>query len=193
MMHVSTDILVELIQHHGLLFVFVLAIFEGPIVSVVAGWLVRLGYMEFVPVLAVCIAADLIGDTLYYCVGSYSNRSLPRRLFPGVFARAEKLSAILAQFHTNGGRIVFIAKITHSLGFAALIAAGAARMSFPVFLWFNFLAAIPKSLFFILVGYGMGQAYSAIDTWLWRGSLVLFFIVAAIAIYWARRLIGSQI
>jgi membrane protein DedA with SNARE-associated domain len=192
-MHFSTDVIVELIRQHGLLIVFFFAIFEGPIISVIAGWFVRLGYMEFTPVLVACIAADLIGDSLYYCVGSCSNRSLPRRLFPRIFSRADKLSAILEQFHTNGGRIIFIAKITHSLGFAALIAAGAARMSFPVFIWFNFLGAIPKSLFFILVGYGIGHAYGAVDAWIWRASLALFVVVGVAAIYWARKVIGDRI
>lgn len=191
-MHFPTEFIVEQIRNHGMLYVFFLAVFEGPIVSVVAGWLVRLGYLQFAWVYAACVAADLIGDGIFYCIGSCGSRNFPRRWFPGVFARAEKLSAILDQFHTHGGRILVVAKWTHSLGFAALIAAGAARMSIPVFFWYNFLATLPKTLFFVLVGYALGHAYTAIDTWLWRGSVVLFVVVCVAVFFWGRNLIGRR-
>lgn len=190
-MHFPTEFIVEHIRTHGSLYVFLLAIFEGPIVSVVAGWLVRLGLLQFGWVYLACVAADLVGDSIFYCIGSYGSGKLPRRLFPRAFARAEKLSPILEQFHTNGGRILVVAKLTHSMGFAALIAAGAARMSIPVFLWYNFLATIPKTLFFILIGYALGQAYTAIDAWLWRGSMMLFVVVCLGVIFWGRKLIDG--
>jgi membrane protein DedA with SNARE-associated domain len=187
-MHFPTDFIVDLLRTHGLLFLFPLAIFEGPIVSVVAGWLIRLGYMQFGWVYAVCVVADLVGDTILYWIGSCSNGNWSRRYFPRIFNRVDKFSLALEQFHTRGGRILILAKLTHSLGFAALMAAGAARMSFPAFLWYNFLATLPKTLFFLLIGYGIGEAYSAIDTWIWRASVLLFVIASMVALFWLNKL-----
>ena len=185
-MHFPAHLIVELIRNYGLLILLPLAILEGPIVSVIAGWLIRLGYLQFGSVYAVCIAADLIGDGLLYLIGRCSSGKLPRRLLPRLFARADRYSGMLEQFHTRGGRILVMAKLTHSLGFAVLIAAGAARMSIPSFVWFNLLATIPKSLFFILIGYGLGHAYTTIDAWIWRASVIVFIVACAIAFFWFR-------
>jgi len=186
-MHFPANAIVELIRNDGLLLLLPLAILEGPIVSVIAGWLIRLGYLQFGPVLAVCVVADLIGDGILYCVGRYSRGKVPRRCFPRIFPPADRVAVMLEQFHTQGGRILVVAKLTHSLGFAALLAAGAARMSIPAFFGFNLLATVPKTLFFILIGYGLGQAYATIDTWIWRGSVLVFILACAAAFLWLRK------
>jgi len=191
-MHFPTHLIVELIRNYGLLLLLPLAILEGPIVSVIAGWLIRLGYLPFGWVYAVCIAADLIGDGLLYCLGRYSNGTFLRRMFPRLFARAKNLTRMLEKFHTQGGRILVVAKLTHSLGFAALIAAGAARMSVPAFFWYNLLATIPKTLFFILIGYGLGQAYTTIDTWIWRGSVIVLVLACTAAFVWLLKTRGER-
>jgi membrane protein DedA with SNARE-associated domain len=186
-MHFPAHAIVELVRNYGLLLLLPLAILEGPIVSVIAGWLIKLGYLQFGPVYVVCIAADLTGDGLLYCIGRYSSGKLPRRWFPRIFPSADTVAVMLERFHTQGGRILVVAKLTHSLGFAALLAAGAARMSIPAFFWFNLLATIPKSLFFILIGYGLGQAYATIDAWIWRGSVLVFVLACAAAFLWLRK------
>lgn len=191
-MHFPTQLIVELIRNYGLLLLLPLAILEGPIVSVIAGWLIRLGLLSFGGVYAVCMVADLIGDTILYCVGRYGGGTFLRRMFPRVFAHANNLGRMLDKFHTQGGRILIVAKLTHSLGFAALIGAGAARMSFPTFLWFNLLATIPKTLFFILIGYGLGQAYTTIDNWIWRGSVFMLVLACTAAFLWFRKSKGER-
>ena len=191
-MHFPTQLIVELIRNYGLLLLLPLAILEGPIVSVIAGWLIRLGYLPFGWVYAVCVAADLIGDALLYCVGRYGSGKLARRLCPRLFMRADKFAGLLQRFHTQGGRILVVAKLTHSLGFAALIAAGAARMSVPAFFWFNLLATLPKTLLFVVIGYGLGQAYTAIDTWIWRGSVFVFVVACMAAVFWLRKAKGER-
>ena len=185
-MHVPTQDIVELIRNDGLLLLLPLAILEGPIVSVIAGWLIRLGYLQFYPVIVVCVTADLIGDGLLYSLGRYGKGIVPRRLWPRLFARVDGYSGMLKHFHTRGGRILVLAKLTHSLGFAVLIAAGAARMPVLPYFWYNLIATVPKALFFILLGYGLGHAYATIDAWLWRGSVIVFVVACTVVFFWLR-------
>jgi len=37
------------------------------------------------------------------------------------------------------------------------------------------------------IGYGLGQAYTAIDTWIWRGSVFVFVVACMAAVFWLRK------
>lgn len=62
-----------------------------------------------------------------------------------------------------------------------------ARMSLWRFFWVNTLATIPKSLFFVALGYTLGSAYSQIDNWIARASLVLLGGLVLFAVGWGLR------
>lgn len=84
-------------------------------------------------------------------------------------------------------RVLILAKLTHAAGFAALIGAGAARMRFWPFLLANLLASVPKSLFFVAIGYLFGEAHEAIGEWLTIASAVMLVLVAGGIMIWLRR------
>ncbi|OSP54165.1 DedA family protein [Pseudoruegeria sp. SK021] len=189
-MSASTDAILQLLQSHGLALLFPLAVLEGPIVSVIAGWLTRLGYFAFPWAFVVLVLADLIGDAGMYWLGRSGLQVLPDRWRRRLRIDEPRIEPLAAHFQTRGGRTLILAKITHSLGFAALIAAGAGRMPFGSFLWFNLLGTLPKTLFFLMIGYALGQAHAEIDTWIWRGSAIMAGLatIAVIAwLFWRKR------
>ena len=58
----TQDAVLHLMQAHGLWLVGPMAVIEGPIVTVIAAYLAKLGYMNIWAVYAVCVLGDLIGD-----------------------------------------------------------------------------------------------------------------------------------
>ncbi len=182
-MVLSVDTLTTLVENHGLLLLFPLSVAEGPIVSVIAGWLVKLGLLPLIGTYAVLVAGDLIGDALHYALGRFGAGWLPPRWRARLGIDRALIVDLTRHFDRSGGRTLVLAKLTHSLGFAALIAAGAARMSFGKFLWFNLLATLPKSAALLGLGYALGHAAGAIDLWLWRASLS-GFAIGAILLIW---------
>ncbi|MCR8725900.1 DedA family protein [Frigidibacter sp. ROC022] len=185
-MAISTDTISQLIQAHGLLLLFPLSVVEGPIVSVGAGWMAKLGLVSFGWAYVILILGDLIGDALHYAAGRSGLRLFPERWRKRLGIDSAAMQALVNHFEVRGGRTLILAKLTHSLGFAALIASGVARMPFLPFLWFNFLGTLPKTLAFMLLGYAMGHAQTLISTWLWRGSLVVF-VLGVVALIWFLR------
>ena len=75
----TLDAALQLLQAHGLLLLFPLAMVEGPIVTVLAAYLARLGHLNLAAVFIVVIVADLVGDAVLYLVGRLSHGSLPPR------------------------------------------------------------------------------------------------------------------
>lgn len=185
----TTEALLELVKVHGLLLLFPLAVLEGPIVTVIAGWLVHLDFLVLGWSYFVLIIADLIGDSALYALGRSGKHILPHRWQARLGISDARLAQVFRHFDERGGRTLVLAKLTHSFGFAALVAAGAGRMYFPAFLWFNLIGTIPKTAFFLLMGYALGSAHQTIDAWLGRSSLLILAVgILLLGIwFWCRR------
>src|ERR1035437_9407723 len=95
-MTAATDIVVQLIQTDGLLLLFPLAVIEGPIVTIVAGWVGRLGYLPLGWAMLVLVLADLVGDSLLYALGRVGTDILPQKLRQ-VFGVTDARIALVAE------------------------------------------------------------------------------------------------
>ena len=123
-MTAATDILVQLLQAHGLLLLFPMAVIEGPIVTVVAGWLARLGYFPLGWAMLILVVADLVGDSLLYGLGRAGPDVLPQKWRQAFGVTDARIAQRVELFSTRGGRTLVATKLTHSFGFVALVAAG---------------------------------------------------------------------
>ena len=170
-----------LVRHYGMLVIAPLALLEGPVISVISGYLARLGLIRLPQVYAVLVLADLAGDVLLYTLGRQgrAGMALPWLSVFGVTRR--RLARVLRGFRAKGGRLLVIGKLTHSAGFAVLLAAGMARMPFARFLALNLLATLPKVAFFMALGWWFGRIADRVGNWL-LGGTVLVLACAAIAI-----------
>jgi membrane protein DedA with SNARE-associated domain len=179
----TLDAALQLIQSHGLWLLVPFAVIEGPIVTVIAAYLARLGYMPVTGVFLVCVLGDLIGDALYYSLGRFGPRILSERWQARLGMTAARKLALGAHFNEKGGRTLLFGKWTHSAGLPIMIASGMGHMNFWAYMGYNLLGTVPKTLLFTALGYYIGHAYASIDTYIYRVSLLLLVVVVAVAIY----------
>lgn len=173
-----------LITKYGLAIVAPIAVVEGPIVTVIAAWLASQGLMSLWAVVLVVILADLVGDFGFYALGRWGLGKLPVRWLERMRLTDARLAGLTQHFEGHGGRTLLLGKITHSAGFAVLVAAGMARMPLARFFWFNLLGTVPKSLLFVGLGYAFGAAYTRIDSWIAGASLAMGVVIVALAVSW---------
>lgn len=184
----TKEAILALMQNHGLWLVGPMSIIEGPIVTVIAAYLAKLGYMTVVSVYLVCLLGDLVGDGMYYWIGRLGPALLPDRWLNRLGMSQARRIALEGHFAEQGGRTLLIGKWTHSAGLPIMLASGAARMNFASYMWYNLVGSIPKTAFFTAIGWFIGSAYTAIDTWIWRGSLILIVALAVVVlILWQRK------
>ena len=176
--------LVALIQSHGLLILAPLALIEGPVVTVIAAYLARLGLMDLPAVVICVILADVAGDALFYALG---RRMVPQRWLDRIGLTRSRLARLVRAFRAQGTRLLVVGKLTHSAGAAVLTAAGIARMDFGKFLLVNLLASIPKSLLFVGLGWIFGSAWQRVDDWIFHGTLALSALVLLAVSLWFLR------
>ena len=189
---IALNNVLELLQAHGLLLLFLIAVVEGPIVTVLAAYLASLGYLNIFAVYGVVVLSDLVGDSICYVVGRFGHGPVLGRWGPRFGLDERRLAALEAHFRRRGGKTLLIGKLTHSAGFFVLLAAGAARMQFGQFRWYNFIGTLPKSLFFVIVGYTLGYAYEEIDADIFRASVVILIIAGALGLYWLAHKRGNR-
>ncbi|KAB8307196.1 MULTISPECIES: DedA family protein [Rahnella] len=184
----ALETLESLIKAHGLLFLTPLAIIEGPVVTVLAGYFVRLNYFSLSVIFAVVMAGEILGDILFYSLGRWVIG--PDGQPPGWLARLgltqPRLEKMVRSFDSKGGRLLVLAKLTHSAGALVLTGAGMARMSLIPFLFYNIIAAIPKSLFLLAIGWMFGDIIAQVNNWILYVSLGLLIVLVAAGIMWMR-------
>jgi membrane protein DedA with SNARE-associated domain len=173
----NLDAVMALIQGYGLLILVPFAIIEGPIATVLAAYLAHQGYMNVVAVYAVCVAGDLIGDTLLYLMGRFGAGRLPVGIMMRLGITEARKLTMTQHFTVKGGRTLRFAKITHSAGLPILIASGMARMNFMLYMWYNLMGTLPKTALMVLIGYYFGAAYGVIDTYIYHISLALLCLL----------------
>ncbi len=165
-----------LLQEQGLVILFVLALIEGPIVTVIAGALAGRGVFDPLAVLAVALAGDILGDVLLYAAGRFCP-GLALRMF-GRRLPAEPVG-LQGLFARRGGWLLIIGKLTHVAGFAVILTAGFARMPPGAFLAVTVVAAVPKVMALAGAGWVFGLSLGVGD--MGFGDLTSSNLVAVLA------------
>jgi membrane protein DedA with SNARE-associated domain len=162
-------------------------IFEGPIATVIAGFLVAGGYMNMFVVLGMAIMGDFIGDIGYYAIGHFGRQRFLRN---GTFLKINKERMALLEDHYRNHPVktFLFGKWTQSAGFAVLIAAGLASFPFGRFVFWNVLGSLPKIVLFAVVGYYFGENYAMIDRMLKDiGIGITVLLIVSIGIFYFYR------
>ena len=182
----------QLIAANGLWILAPLSILEGPIVTVIASWLSRIGLLDPVAAFVCVVLGDVVGDAIMYAAGR--GVRLDRLPLVGRFLKIPRptLVPLVKAIRGNSVRMLLVGKWTHAAGFAVLIAAGAARINFGLFVLVNLLASIPKSAVFFALGWTLGEAHQRVADWLSAGTAAVFsvLVIAAVALgvrWWIKR------
>lgn len=165
------------------LIAYPLAIVEGPVVMMIAGFLVRLGLFDFWPIYLTMMAGDLTGDVIWYFVGRKGGRPLIERYGHFVNVTPENVDRAESFFQKHQTKILWISKLTTGFGFAiaTLIAAGAARVDFRKYMTINILGEFVWAGFLFGIGFAFGHLYTLIDKGL-RWGFIIGVVIVGIAL-----------
>ena len=151
--------IVHLLRHYEYLALIPLVIIEGPIVTIIAGFLTAHGFYNFSAALSVIVLSDLFGDSIYYVLGKWGRLGVIDKWGRFLGITAKRVLTIDKYFERHGAKILFLGKLSVGIGAAILVAAGMANVAYRKFIWINLLATIPKSFVLLVAGFYFGQAY----------------------------------
>ena len=183
--------IVSLINHLTYLGVFIGAFIEGPIVGLLTGFLVKIGFLELFLAYIIYVFGDLTADFFYYSIGYHSPKLISKKfsIFRKKINEAEKIKKI---FCRHPKKIIILGKITHVAGLPILLIAGLSHYDWRKFLFFDFLATIIKSAILIFLGYYFAKQ------WVEAGDVISYLnlfglLLAMIIIYFIIRKIAKNL
>ena len=153
--------MIKLLLIYKYLILVPLAIIEGPIVSVIAGFLTTLNVFNPLVVYVVMVIGDIAGDGIFYYLG-YSGK----KLFNYFKINEEKIEKAKVYFEKNHQKAIAGSKIMWGIGTAGLIAAGALHVPYKRYFKTCALYSLGQSLIMMLLGIFFGQAYVIIGKYL---------------------------
>ncbi len=188
-MNISPDSIVSLLLLYKYLILFPIMVFEGPIVTIIAGFLISLGVMSWPITYIIIVAGDLVGDLMFYYIGKIGRLKWIRRWGKYIGLNENRVEKVEKFFREHPAKTLLFGKLSHVVGAPVIIAAGLAKMPVLNFLWWNLLGTLPKSFAILIVGFYFGQAYVMINHYLndlYMAGFILAIIAATIFVLFGK-------
>ena len=138
-----------------------LSIIEGPIITVICGFLVTLKVFNPFLVYIIMVLGDIIGDAGIYFIG-YSGK----RFLKYFKVTEEKLEKAKKYFEGNHKKAIVLSKLVHGIGFTGLMAAGAVHVSYKKYFKTCAMISVIQTFVMLILGILFGHAYVLIGEYL---------------------------
>lgn len=177
----SPDQIIEWILVYRYVILFPIMVFEGPIITIIAGFIASLGLLNIYIVYLLMLLADLTGDVIYYSIGRWGRKGIVYRINSFFGLTPTRLEKLENHFSRHQKKTIILGKLLHAFSAPTLIVAGLTKMPFSRFIALSFIAAVPNYALFAAIGYFFGSAYVNAGKYLNYFNAVLI-IVAVLAI-----------
>ena len=191
--------LVLLLTNYGYFILFPLAAFEGPIISLIAGFLIRLGYFSFLPVLIILVLGDVIPDVIYYYIGRFGNKN---QLIEKYGSRSDfilnNFNFLEKIWRNHGRKTMLLSKLAYGLSTPLLISAGLVKMPLRRFISYTLPISILLYSFTVSIGYYLGSSYQLANKYIESAGIVvaagivIFILAYSLFAKYARRQIKEM-
>ena len=165
---------------------FPLSIIEGPILTVIGGFLVTMGYLNPFIVYPIVVIGDIIGDSIFYALGRWSGGPFIKRFGPRIKMTPEKIEQVRNYFQKNHKKALVFSKLVHGIGSAGLLVAGGLKIPWRRFVVTCGTVTIIQSVILLFLGILFGHAYNQIAVYLnyyaAAGTLVALIIATYIVL-----------
>ena len=173
--------LVLLLTKYGYFILFPLAIVEGPIITIIAGFLASLGLMNVFIIFAIVMAGDIVGDSGAYMIGRSGGA-----LFSAFFKKhSDKLERAKKYFETHHNKAIVLSKLIHGIGITGLFTSGSLKIPYKRYITICFFTTTVQSVILLTIGILFGHAYVQLNKYLNYFStttiivgLIIIFIIS---------------
>ena len=145
------------------------------------------GKLEIENVIIVAAAAAIIGDNIGFAVGRYGGAKVLLKYGHKVRLHEGRLRIGIWLFRHHGGKVVFWGRFVSILRTYAAFLAGANRMSWPRFLFFNATGGILWAVVFGLGYYLFGDVLERLSTTIDVGLGALGILAVVAFVLWMRK------
>lgn len=175
---------IDLLVTYKYLLIIPITIVEGPLIMMVCGFLLKLGYFSLVPLYLILMLGDLVGDVWWYFVGYFFGDRFVKRFGKFFSITEEQVTIAKGLFRRYHDPIVLGSKLTMGFGLAivTLVSAGISKVPFGRYMTLNIIGQFFWTGFLLTLGYLFGHLYSAIDDIFGRIFIISTFLVVFLCV-----------
>lgn len=178
-----SDILI-ILEKYKYWLIFPVAIIEGPIIIVISGFLVYLGFLNTYITYIILVVGDSIGDSMYYAIGRYGGNITWIKKIGYFLGYSQKIKvSLINHFDRHTTKTLLLAKFSHGLGSAVQVTAGLAKINFSKYLSIEVLGTLVKTLILFVLGFYIGESYEQINNYLQMIAITVIGVVIFIISY----------
>jgi membrane protein DedA with SNARE-associated domain len=150
------------------------------------GFLASQGVLSLADLMIVVAVGAIIGDSIGYELGRCLGRAWLVRIGRPLGFRDGHMERVDRFFARHGGKTVFFARFSAFFRIMVPFAAGAARLRYLHFLFYNVLGGVAWAVASVLVGYVAGESWLIVHRWIGRAGAVAALVIL-LAIAWLLR------
>jgi len=170
------------LQVHGYWIMFILMIFEGPIVTAVAAFAADLGVFNIYLVFLLSFLGNVAGDLTAFAIGRFWRGVVAKKYGRLAGLKPSTIRKMEVFLRKSPGKTLTVIKITPPLPWPGLMLAGALKLPIRTFLFFSAVISALYSLFFTALGYYFGLASENFLLYLNRTEYLVIFVAVSVAI-----------
>lgn len=160
-----------------------MAIVEGPIIAVIAGFLCTTKFLNPFIVFPIIVIGDIIGDSLCYALGRFGAPPILKNVVKRIGLHPENMQAIRSYFGANPTRTISLSKITLGVGFAGIYVAGNSKIPYKKFISVCLLTSALQYVVYLSIGLLFGSAYRQIDHYMDIFTALTIVIVLTVLLF----------
>lgn len=155
--------------------------FPGDSLLFIAGFLASQGFFNIGILVAGCFIFAILGDSIGYLIGVKLGPKVFKKQ-KSIFFNIKHLEAAQRYYDKHGGKTILLARFIPVIRAFAPVVAGAGKMDYKKFVFFNLFGAIIWAIGVTLAGYYLGSLIPDIDKFLLPiiGIIVVVSILPAL-------------
>jgi membrane-associated protein len=159
----------QLLLQYKYFILFPLCVVEGPVVSIIAGFLCANGILNAWVAFPIIVVGDITGDTACYSMGRWGIPLFVKRIVLRWGLKPERIENIRKTFTKNPIRTIALSKIALGIGVAGIFLAGNAKVRYLTFISICLVTSCLQHIIYLGTGWLFG------DAWIRIGHYLNFF------------------
>ena len=148
------------------------------------GFLASQGILRLPELIILVAVGAVIGDSVGYELGRKLGRAWLVRCGRPLGFRREQMDRVDRFFARHGGKTVFFARFSAVFRILVPFTAGAARLGYLQFLFYNVLGGVLWAIASVLAGYLAGESWSLLHHWIGRAGEAGAALIAVLVVAW---------
>ncbi|HBM15666.1 MAG TPA: hypothetical protein DD381_04890 [Lentisphaeria bacterium] len=160
-----------------------IAIIEGPIISVIGGFLCAHNILNFYIVYLIIVLGDTIGDCFYYWLARIYGTKFVLKAGKYIGVTQKKMDVMGRLLRKHFVKTMLFSKGGQIAPMPAIVFSGISKINFKKFFIVTTLITIVKSFLLVLLGYYFGESYELFAKYLDKYTFFVTIVVVVLILF----------